>query len=144
MHPDVCRYISSAFYEDRLVSAEGCAAQGSSFGTGLRFLEVEREGNSTSSEEEASAIYAEIELLLGGTWTDSVGVTQPITPADVMVVAPFNAQVKLLTERLQPGVKIGRSTSSRGSRRPSSSSRWRPPRTRTRRAGSTSSCRATG
>jgi superfamily I DNA and/or RNA helicase len=107
MHPDVCRYISSAFYEDRLESAEECAAQRSFLGTGLRFVPVEHEGNSTSSEEEATAIYAEIERLLGGTWTDSKGVTRPITPRDVMVVAPFNAQVKLLLERLQPGVAVG-------------------------------------
>jgi hypothetical protein len=107
MHPDVCRYISSAFYEDRLESAPECAAQGSSFGTGLRFVSVEHEGNSTSSEEEASAIYAEIDRLLGGTWTDADGVTRPIGPGNIMVVAPFNAQVKLLTERLQPGVSVG-------------------------------------
>jgi uncharacterized protein len=107
MHPDVCRYISSAFYEDRLESAEECAAQGSSFGTGLRFVAVAHDGNSTSSEEEAAAIKTAIERLLGGTWTDSEGVTRPITPGDVMVVAPFNAQVKLLTERLQDGVSIG-------------------------------------
>ncbi len=107
MHPDVCRYISSAFYEDRLESAPACAAQGSSFGTGLRFVPVEHEGNSTSSEEEATAIHTEIERLLTGTWTDSEGVTRPIAPGDVMVVAPFNAQVKLLTERLQPGVAVG-------------------------------------
>jgi predicted RecB family nuclease len=107
MHPDVCRYISSAFYEDRLESAPACAAQGSSFGTGLRWVPVEHEGNSTASEEEAAAIYAEIDRLLGGTWTDSDVVTRPITPEDVMVVAPFNAQVKLLTERLEPGVAVG-------------------------------------
>jgi predicted RecB family nuclease len=107
MHPDVCRYISSAFYEDRLESAPGCEAQGSSFGTGIRFMPVEHVGNSTSSEEEAAAIYAEIDRLLTGTWTDKNAVTRPITPEDVMVVAPFNAQVKLLTDQLQPGVAVG-------------------------------------
>ncbi|MGH3133400.1 MAG: TM0106 family RecB-like putative nuclease [Gaiellaceae bacterium] len=107
MHPDVCRYISSAFYEDRLESAPGCAAQGSSFGTGLRFVPVEHVGNSTASEEEAAAISAEIERLLGGTWTDAKGVTRPIEAGDVMVVAPFNAQVKTLTDRLQAGVAVG-------------------------------------
>jgi predicted RecB family nuclease len=107
MHPDVCRFISSAFYEDRLESAPGCEAQGSSFGTGLRYVPVEHVGNSTSSEEEAAAIYAEIERLLAGTWTDSEGVTKPLRPEDLMVVAPFNAQVKLLTEQLQPGVAVG-------------------------------------
>ncbi len=107
MHPDVCRYISDAFYEGRLRSAEGCEAQGSSFGTGLRYLPTPHTGNSTSSEEEAATIRAEIERLLTGTWTDSKGVERPITPGDIMVVAPFNAQVKLLQERLQDGVAIG-------------------------------------
>jgi superfamily I DNA and/or RNA helicase len=107
MHPDVCRYISSAFYEDRLESAPGCEAQGSSFGTGIRWLPVEHEGNSTSSEEEAADIHGEIERLLTGTWTDAKGVTRRITPADVKVVAPFNAQVRVLTERLQEGVAVG-------------------------------------
>lgn len=107
MHPDVCRFVSSAFYEDRLTSASGCQSQGSSFGTGLRWIPVPHTGNSTSSEEEAAAIRAEIERLLGGTWTDTSGVSRPITPVDIMVVSPFNAQVKLLDERLQEGVAIG-------------------------------------
>ncbi len=107
MHPDVCEYISDAFYEGRLHSDDACARQGSSFGTGIRWLPVPHLGNSTSSEEEATAIRAEIERLLTGTWTDSRGVERPITPGDVMVVAPYNAQVKLLQERLQDGVAIG-------------------------------------
>src|SRR5262249_14533325 len=93
MHPDVCRYVSSAFYEDRLQSAPGCEARGSSFGTGLRWLPVTHTGNSTSSEEEASVIRTEIERLLAGTWTDATGSTRPIAPGDVMVVSPFNAQL---------------------------------------------------
>ena len=107
MHPDVCRYISDAFYEGRLRSAEGCERQGSSFGTGVRFLPVEHAGNSTSSEEEAVRIRAEIERLLGGSWTDAEGVERPIGVGDVMVVAPFNAQVRLLQERLPDGVAVG-------------------------------------
>jgi len=68
-----------------------------SLGTGLRFLAVEHEGNSTSSEEEAAAIRSEIDRL----------VAAGLGPGDVIVVAPFNAQVKLLSERLQPGVRVG-------------------------------------
>jgi len=107
MHPDVASYVSSAFYEDRLGSAERCAGQATSVGTGVRWLPVPHEGNSTSSEEEADAIRAAIEGLLRETWTDHEGVTRPISPADVMVVAPFNAQVRLLLERLQEGVSVG-------------------------------------
>ncbi len=107
MHPDVCEFVSDAFYEGRLRSAEPCARQGSSFGTGLRFLPVEHAGNSTSSEEEAGRIRTEIQRLLGGTWTDAEDVERPIGVGDVMVVAPFNAQVRLLQERLPAGVAVG-------------------------------------
>jgi uncharacterized protein len=107
MHPEVCRYISSAFYEERLESAPGCERQATSLGTGIRYLEVFHEGNSTQSEEEAAAIRAEIEELLGETWTDKDGSERPISPSDIMVVAPFNAQVRLLTERLPNGVAVG-------------------------------------
>ena len=91
MHPDVCRYISDAFYAGRLESAapdRPCAA-----GTGLRWLAVEHEGNRTSSVEEAAAIGAEIEA-------------RGLSPADVMVVAPYNMQVRLLAREL-PGVRVG-------------------------------------
>jgi predicted RecB family nuclease len=101
MHPDVCRFISSAFYEDRLESDAECDRQDSSFGTGLRYIPTEHSGNSTSSEEEAVAIGDEIERLLTGTWTDKHGVTRPIQREDVMVVAPFNAQVKALVDHFQ-------------------------------------------
>jgi uncharacterized protein len=107
MHPDVCRYVSSAFYEDRLDSAPGCERQGTSTGTGVRFLPVQHEGNSTESEEEAAVIRAEIERLLGETWTDADGSERPIGAGDVMVVAPYNAQVRLLTERLPEGFAVG-------------------------------------
>jgi predicted RecB family nuclease len=107
MHPDVCRYVSSAFYEDRLEAAEPCAAQACSAGTGVRWLRVSHEGNATESEEEAGAIRSEIERLLAHTWTNADGVTQGLRPQDVMVVAPYNRQVRLLTERLQPGVRVG-------------------------------------
>jgi len=107
MHPDVSGYISSAFYEDRLGSDERCSRQATSLGTGVRWVRVEHIGNSTSSEEEAEAIRAQIERLLRETWTDYRGVTRPIAPADVMVVSPFNDQVRLLKERLQDGVSVG-------------------------------------
>src|SRR5262245_6296455 len=97
MHPDVCRFVSDAFYDGRLRAHPDCAERTTPLGTGLRWLAVEHEGNSTSSEEEAGAIRAEIDRL----------VAAGMSVSDVMVVAPFNAQVKLLTERLQPGVPVG-------------------------------------
>ena len=97
MHPDVCRFVSDAFYEGRLESAEVCAGRTTGLGTGLRFLPVEHEGNSTSSEEEAERIAEELaRLRAAGT-----------AEADVLVVAPYNAQVQALRERLPEAVRVG-------------------------------------
>jgi predicted RecB family nuclease len=107
MHPDVCRYISDAFYESRLEPAEGCERQGTSLGTGLRFLPVEHEGNRRSSAEEAALVGEEFERLLGGEWTDAQGVTRPLGLNDILVVAPYNEQVKCLAETLPHGARVG-------------------------------------
>ena len=42
----------------------------------------------------------------GVTWTDSEGVDRPLRTTDVLIVAPYNAQVAALTERL-PGTRVG-------------------------------------
>ena len=46
-------------------------------------------------------------LLAGGTFTDVEGNTRPLTPADILVVAPYNMQVRCLRERLPAGVEVG-------------------------------------
>jgi uncharacterized protein len=49
--------------------------------------------------------------MLGGAWTDRDGATAPLTERDVMVVAPYNAQVRQLRRALQAaglaGVPVG-------------------------------------
>ncbi|HVT64536.1 MAG TPA: TM0106 family RecB-like putative nuclease [Mycobacteriales bacterium] len=101
MHPDVCAFISNEIYEGRLTSHLACAQQGTArFGTGLRRLAVEHVERSTFSPEEAEAIFDQIVLMLGNDWTDSAGVTQPLTAGDFTVVAPYNDQVDLLRLRL--------------------------------------------
>ena len=107
LHPDVAAFVSKAFYEGRLRAAEGCERQGTAFGTGVRFLPVEHEGNRRSSVEEAARVGAAIEEMLGGSYTDSQGRTRPLRVDDFMVVAPYNAQVRCLREALPPGVPVG-------------------------------------
>ena len=58
----------------------------------MRTLLVEHDGNTTDSPEEAAAIVAEIQRLLDTPWTTDRG-TRPLQPGDVLVVAPYNAQV---------------------------------------------------
>ncbi len=100
MHPNVCRFISDEVYESRLTSHASCAGQTTEFGTGLRWLRGEHEGNSTSSAEEAELVHDEIRRLLGTTWVDQHGTSAPIAVDDVLVVAPYNDQVDLLRARL--------------------------------------------
>ena len=71
---------------------------------------VDHDGNSTSSPEEAAAIVADTRRLLGATWTDEDG-TRRLAQADVLVVAPYNAQVLLLQDHFDaaglPDVAVG-------------------------------------
>jgi predicted RecB family nuclease len=101
MHPAVCAPVSALAYEGRLQSnAELTAARHlDGYPPGVQVLSVRHEGSSTESPEEAEAIVAQIRLLVGSAWTDEHG-TRPLTPADVLALAPYNAQVVLLRQRL--------------------------------------------
>ncbi len=113
LHPDVCAFVSELMYDGRLRSAPGrerqrIDAEGELTGTGLRWLPVEHEGRSQSSEEEADRIAKAIEPLLNGaTYTDDEGNQHPLEPSDILVVTPYNAQVKCLQDRLPPNIRIG-------------------------------------
>jgi predicted RecB family nuclease len=105
MHPALCEFVSAMVYEGRLCSAASCANQRIDApwfsGAGLRYAAVEHEGNAQSSEEEAAAVEAVMAGLVGGTFTDRHGVARPLGVADVLVVSPYNAQVRLLKSRLR-------------------------------------------
>ncbi len=95
-----------------LDSIEECAQQridahGLLTGTGVRFIEAEHAGNSRESSEEAALIAAAIPDLLRGTVTLADNTTRRLRPEDLMVVTPYNAQVRCLTERLPEGVRVG-------------------------------------
>lgn len=105
MHPEICAFISDAMYGGRLQPAEKTrrhriASAGLS-GSGLRYLPVDHAGNSTRSAAEADRIVRETTLLLQGTWVDSDGVERPLRSGDVIIVTPYNAQRRLITNRLK-------------------------------------------
>src|SRR4029079_19291797 len=77
-------------------------------GAGLRFLPIIHEGNQSASIEEAEAIRDLVEGILSAqaTWIDREGIERPITIEDVLIIAPYNAQVFELQDRI-PGAKIG-------------------------------------
>jgi len=112
MHPDVCGFVSRTMYDGRLTSVAGTERRridspGLS-GSGLRLLPVSHEDNRGRSAEEADAVAAEVARLLdGGTWVDRDGKRHTLTLDDILVVAPYNAQVRCLAARLPEGARIG-------------------------------------
>ena len=112
MHPDICRFTSEQFYEDRLQVRPGLerqAVQGGPLpGAGLRFVPVDHEGNQRESPEEAGRIASLVASLLdAASWTDAGGVSRRITPEDILIVAPYNAQVNLLNRVLDGRARVG-------------------------------------
>ncbi|CQD13153.1 ATPase [Mycobacterium europaeum] len=111
MHPAVCAAVSALSYEGRLHSHECAAARHlAGYRPGVQTLVVGHHGNSTESLQEADAIAAEIGRMLGAPWTDEHG-TRALTASDVLVLAPYNAQVALLRRRLTAarlgGIRVG-------------------------------------
>jgi hypothetical protein len=77
-------------------------------GTGLRYVPVNHSGNQSDSPEEVQRIVEIIGELLRGetTWTNKDGETVPLELKDILIVAPYNAQVSALKEAL-PGATVG-------------------------------------
>jgi len=114
LHPDICAFTSEIFYESRLVSrpenADQCLkSEGPLSGTGLRFVPVGHFGNQNESPEEVERVCELVSDLLrkGATWTDKNGMTRPLKPKDILVVAPYNAQVAALADKVSMGVRVG-------------------------------------
>jgi uncharacterized protein len=101
MHPDLCRVDSALSYDNRLKPHPKTAARTlDGFEPGVHTVSVDHEGRSTASPEEALVIAAEINRLIGATWTDEHG-SRRLTQSDVLVVAPYNAQVLALRSALE-------------------------------------------
>ena len=112
LHPDLCGFISELAYDGRLAAFEATARQSIGGedglgGSGLRWVAVEHTGNRTSSEEEAETICGVVRSLIGREWTNQDGQLGILTPYDLLVVAPYNAQVNLLAQCLPDGVRVG-------------------------------------
>ncbi len=123
LRPELCRFVSDAFYDGRLEPAEVCVRRSVSAENGLRFAEVAHAGNRQSAPEEAAWIADEVERLRDALFTDEDGVTRPLRYEDILVVAPYNAQVRCLRARLPGAVRVGTVDKFQGRRRRWCSSR---------------------
>jgi hypothetical protein len=111
MHPDVTDFISCSFYEGRLGSEPQCANQAvvihGEATTGLRTSFVEHVGDRVRSDAEAERVREVIDTLTQATWRDDAGTERPVVLDDIVVVAPYNAQVACLVEALPPDSRVG-------------------------------------
>lgn len=113
--PSICAFTSELFYEGRLQSRKDLARQklvGTApfEGAGLWIVYAEHEGNHNSSPEEVEVVGRITSELLrpGSQWIDGEGVAHALHSSDILVVAPYNAQVTLLGEKLSPvGIRVG-------------------------------------
>jgi uncharacterized protein len=107
MSPTLTAFTSEVFYEGKLEAKPGLEGQrleatGYYDGSRLWLIPVAHDGNQSASMEEVEAIDALVQTLLtpGAHWVDEHEVSKQLTGQDLRVVAPFNAQVNRLTERL--------------------------------------------
>jgi len=118
MRPELCNFISEAIYEGRLkpesltqnryVIPDVTGSRLIEKANGLFFMPVLHEGNTLGSEEEVAAIKEIIAELIKCQHTDekrnSLG---NITMNDILVVAPYNMQVRMLKRALGSSARIG-------------------------------------
>ncbi len=97
MHPKICEFVSEMSYEGRLHPVAQCALNNVNGEAGLRFIPVEHTGNRQQSREEAEVIAREVRRLHG----------EGLRYEDVLVVAPYNEQVRCLRAALPERVRVG-------------------------------------
>ena len=113
LHPAICSFTSEQYYDGRLSSLAGLQDQeviGPAYsGSGLRFIPVPHEGNQNRSVEEVDAIRDLVTQLTSGDyeWSNKNAELATVALNDILVVAPFNAQVAALTRALPDGARVG-------------------------------------
>jgi len=116
MHPELCAYTSEVFYDGKLRGAEGLEKQevlgtGPLSGAGLRVVAVAHQGNTNSSPEEASEVARLVQAFAGCSWRDRHGTVRPVGRDGILIVTPYNAQIRAiqaaLAERGLTGLRVG-------------------------------------
>ena len=113
MHPRLCRFTSETFYDGKLSYAKGLERQEilgdvALRGSGLRVVEVTHEGNTNASPEEAAEVARLVRELVGREWQDKDGAWRAIGADEVLVVTPYNAQIRAIEDaRARAGCPAG-------------------------------------
>ncbi|MFZ2177798.1 MAG: TM0106 family RecB-like putative nuclease [Rhodococcus sp. (in: high G+C Gram-positive bacteria)] len=104
MHPQLCAPVSVLSYEGKLQSQESVSAARFLEGIepGVHTVVLDHRGNATASPEESAEVVNRITKLLGSAWSDPSEFEgpRPLGESDILVVAPYNAQVGLIERDL--------------------------------------------
>ena len=112
--PAICGLTSELFYERRLHPRAGVERQVllgdvPFAGSGLWFVPARHDANQGASPEEVEIVAELVRTLMEGgvRWRDRDGRESPLGLGDILVIAPYNAQVADLTARLPAGARVG-------------------------------------
>src|SRR5215472_12517500 len=113
LHPKICAFTSELFYEGRLASREVLQNRVLDRhrwlkGAGLWLVPVDHAGNQNAAAEEVEIVVRIVKGLLQPQvqWFYEAGNSRRLKDSDILIVAPYNAQVADLSARL-PRMKIG-------------------------------------
>jgi predicted RecB family nuclease len=113
MHPDVCEPVSRISYEGRLLSAPSTAMQRVEDppfdlpDAGVVWYPIEHLGDRSWSPAEIDVVSRLMDGLIGREWHGADGSVRPLAVEDVLVIAPYNAQVSHLRQALPHGARVG-------------------------------------
>ncbi len=115
MHSDICEVISHAVYDSRLNShpendkqilvSPGQLSTTFSKRAGIVWVPVSHSGNTQASDQEVQAIENLVSLLLRCCVSDKTGSINVITMSDILIVTPYNMQVRKIAARI-PGACV--------------------------------------
>jgi hypothetical protein len=128
MHPDLCAFTSEVFYDGKLTGVGGLERQqvlgpgagpagprplagDPACGAGLHIIEVPHSANANASPQEAAVVARLVGSLLGRWWQDAGNSRRPVAPGDLLIVTPYNAQIRAIQDALAAagcgGVQVG-------------------------------------
>ncbi|MCW7553933.1 TM0106 family RecB-like putative nuclease [Endozoicomonas gorgoniicola] len=117
MHSQVNEFISQSIYEGKLrhnpdndrrvIRVPDIDSGFLDREAGIVFVPVDHEGNTQASEEEVAEIKLLAHSLIGRTFVDENGDERPIGWDDMLFVAPYNHQVRKLSDALGKAARVG-------------------------------------
>jgi uncharacterized protein len=115
MHSHICNFISSRIYENRITAIESndkriikhVSDSSIKKSFGIEYVPLEHFGNEQASIEEVIKIKEITKFLLQSTKINRDGNETEVTKEDILIVTPYNHQVRLLSDNLGSTFNIG-------------------------------------